>query len=172
MVPLHGFSQLIRQSHPSHPDSPLPLSALRSAQIPILVFLQCLLFALYLRLRQHIMFYQSLPLPHHNPFSLPHSHFALYNDTCRIQQVANTINQAALEIPPSRYSPFKCTTHRYSSLKGCILPNRIPRPQTNPLWDRAVGFLGFGELLLRAEGFVALFEREEVSIGYWQRSRG
>lgn len=37
-----------------------------------------------------------------------------------------------------------------------LSPDGIARPQSNPLWDGSVLLLRSRELLLRAEGFVAL----------------
>lgn len=37
-----------------------------------------------------------------------------------------------------------------------IVPDRVPRPESNPLRDGPVLLLGAGQLLFRAEGFVAL----------------
>lgn len=40
---------------------------------------------------------------------------------------------------------------------GANAPDRIPSPQSNPLRNRTILLLGARKLLLRAEGFVALF---------------
>ena len=37
------------------------------------------------------------------------------------------------------------------------VPNGVARSKTDPLWYGPVLLLGFGQLLLRAEGFVGLF---------------
>jgi hypothetical protein len=36
------------------------------------------------------------------------------------------------------------------------IPDGVARPQSDPLWDRSVLLLRFGELLLRSEGLVGL----------------
>ncbi len=41
------------------------------------------------------------------------------------------------------------------------LPDGVAGPQANPLWDRAVLLLRFGELLLRPEGLVGLQIRHQ-----------
>lgn len=37
-----------------------------------------------------------------------------------------------------------------------VIPDGVASPQSDPLWNRAVLLLCFGELLLRSEGFVGL----------------
>lgn len=44
-----------------------------------------------------------------------------------------------------------------TGLRRTDVPNRVSSPQSDPLGNRAILFLGFGKLLLRAEGFVGLF---------------
>ena len=39
------------------------------------------------------------------------------------------------------------------------VPDGVACPETDPLWDRSILLLRFRELLLRAEGFVALGHR-------------
>lgn len=52
-------------------------------------------------------------------------------------------------------------------------PNSIPSPQPDPLRDRTVLFLGFGQLLFGAEGFVGLFLGGFLLVwGFGLRRRG
>lgn len=60
--------------------------------------------------------------------------------------------------------------HPKNERKKRDAPDRIPSAQSDPLRNRPVLLLGFGELLLRAEGFVGLDvcrrgRKEEVSFG-------
>jgi hypothetical protein len=48
-------------------------------------------------------------------------------------------------------------------------PDGVSRPQANPLRDGSILFLGSGKLLLRAEGFVALwagYQRGLIRLGW------
>ncbi len=49
-------------------------------------------------------------------------------------------------------------------LGGCSIPDRITSSQSDPLRNRSVLLLGSGELLLRAEGLVALLNASSASI--------
>jgi hypothetical protein len=49
-------------------------------------------------------------------------------------------------------------------LGGCSIPDRVTSSQSDPLRNRSVLLLGSGELLLRAEGLVALLNASSASI--------
>ena len=49
-------------------------------------------------------------------------------------------------------------------LGGCSIPDRVASSQSDPLRNRSVLLLGSGELLLRAEGLVALLNASSASI--------
>jgi len=49
-------------------------------------------------------------------------------------------------------------------LGGCSIPDRVTSSQSDPLRNRSVLLLGSGELLLRAEGLVALLKLRSASI--------
>ena len=49
-------------------------------------------------------------------------------------------------------------------LGGCSIPDRVTSSQSDPLRNRPVLLLGSGELLLRAEGLVALLNASSASI--------
>lgn len=47
---------------------------------------------------------------------------------------------------------------------GSLLPDGVTSSQSNPLWDRTILLLGSCELLLRAEGLVALYCVSSASV--------
>ena len=54
-------------------------------------------------------------------------------------------------------SRLQITAHFCLPSYSVFLPDRVARPQPNPLWDGSVLLLRFRELLLRSEGLVGLF---------------
>lgn len=65
---------------------------------------------------------------------------------------------------PSNHQQWSCCCS--SSILSHLVPDGISRPQANPLRDGSVLLLGSRELLLGAEGFVALPQRK-LSISTW-----
>ena len=54
------------------------------------------------------------------------------------------------------HMPYRASLDPISVQYGDVLPNSVAGPQANPLRDGAILLLRFRELLLCAEGFVAL----------------
>jgi hypothetical protein len=85
---------------------------------------------------------------------------------CRCGSYANVFALRCIYCPFALESASRCTAAFPSSQSGggdlgkcggCSIPDRVTSSQSDPLRNRSVLLLGSRELLLRAEGLVALW---------------